>query len=187
MSREQANEIAAHIQKIRDLERQNEKLTKEKLLIKEQQNVVHKQRKEQQEVFDECLMECVDYILKQREISSYRDAEKARQTGSYFFELYKNRKRQGPTSKSGTKDILPKNGYYASKSNVMDGHTNNILYQTIKQIVAKAKQEKKMENIRELNIDWEEFRDFTPMQIIGLYNLIHGKSDEIMDNRATNE
>lgn len=187
LSREQANEIAAHIQKIRDLERQNEKLTKEKLLIKEQQNVVHKQRKEQQEVFDECLMECVDYILKQREISSYRDAEKARQTGSYFFELYKNRKRQGPTSKSGTKDILPKNGYYASKSNVMDGHTNNILYQTIKQIVAKAKQEKKMENIRELNIDWEEFRDFTPMQIIGLYNLIHGKSDEIMDNRATNE
>jgi hypothetical protein len=45
----------------------------------------------------------------------------------------------------------------------MDGHTNNILYQTIKQIVAKAKQEKKMENIRELNIDWEEFKEFSPM------------------------
>ena len=127
-------------------------------------------------------MECVDYILKQREVSSYKDAEKARQTGSYFFELYRNRKRQGPISKSNNKDILPKNGYYQSKSNVMDGHTNNILYQTIKQIVAKAKQEKKLENIRELNIDWEEFKEFSPMQIIGLYNLIHGKSDEIMNN-----
>ena len=164
LSREQALEIATHIRKIKDLEKQYEGLNKEKLQIKEQQNRVHKQRKEQQEVFDECLMECVDYILKQREISSYRDAEKARQTGSYFFELYKNRRRQGPTSKSGNKDILPKNCYYQSKSNVMDGHTNNILYQTIKQIVAKAKQEKKMENIRELKIDWEEFKEFSNVQ-----------------------
>lgn len=64
LSREQAIEIAGHIQKIKDLEKQYEGLNKEKLQIKEQQNRVHKQRKEQQEVFDECLMECVDYILK---------------------------------------------------------------------------------------------------------------------------
>lgn len=64
---------------------------------------------------------------------------------------------------------------------MIDGHTNNILYQTIKQIVAKAKQEKKMESIRDLNIDWDEFKEFSPMQIIGLYNLIHGNQQEIIN------
>ena len=39
----------------------------------------------------------------------------------------------------------PHTMYYQSQSNTIDGHTNNILYQTIKQIVAKAKCERRIE------------------------------------------
>ena len=45
----------------------------------------------------------------------------------------------------------------------MEGHTNNILYQTIKQIIAKAKHEKLMDNIKKIKISWEEFNSFTPI------------------------
>ena len=42
-------QIAEHIRVIKELERQEEAITKQKIAIKEQQNRVHKQRKEQQE------------------------------------------------------------------------------------------------------------------------------------------
>ena len=61
-------------------------------------------------------------------------------------------------------------GYAPTTS--LDGHTNHILYQTIKQIITKAKHEKMMDNIKKIHIQWEEFSTFTPIQIIGLYNLI---------------
>lgn len=57
----------------------------------------------------------------------------------------------------------PSTMYYQSQSNTIDGHTNNILYQTIKQIVAKAKSERKIEAAKQIQISWEQFREFTPM------------------------
>ena len=40
-------QIAAQIRKIKELERQSETITKEKVIIKDQQNKMHKMRKEQ--------------------------------------------------------------------------------------------------------------------------------------------
>lgn len=51
---------------------------------------------------------------------------------------------------------------------VLDRHTKNVIYKTIKQIINTAKEEKKKAHIMSIQLDWEEFRKFTPMQIMGL-------------------
>lgn len=51
---------------------------------------------------------------------------------------------------------------------VLDRHTKNVIYKTIKQIINTAKEEKKKAHIMSVKLDWEEFRQYTPMQIISL-------------------
>jgi hypothetical protein len=51
---------------------------------------------------------------------------------------------------------------------VLDRHTKNVIYKTIKNIINNAKEEKKTAHIVGIQLDWEEFRKFTPMQIMGL-------------------
>ena len=43
-----------------------------------------------------------------------------------------------------------------------------MIYKTIKHILFNAKEDKKRAHIMSVQIDWEEFRRFTPMQIMGL-------------------
>ena len=58
-------------------------------------------------------------------------------------------------------------------SSSLDGQNNSILFMTIKQIIQKAKHERMLENLKNINIKWEEFSTFSPIQIIGLYNLVN--------------
>ena len=51
---------------------------------------------------------------------------------------------------------------------VLDRHTKNVIYKTIKQIISSAKEEKKKAHILSIQLEWEEFRKFSPMQIMGL-------------------
>jgi hypothetical protein len=46
---------------------------------------------------------------------------------------------------------------------VLDRHTKNVIYKTIKQIINNAKEEKKKAHIMSIQLEWEEFRKFTPM------------------------
>ena len=43
-----------------------------------------------------------------------------------------------------------------------------MIYKTIKHILFNAKEDKKRAHIMSVQIDWDEFRKFTPMQIMGL-------------------
>jgi len=51
---------------------------------------------------------------------------------------------------------------------VLDRHTKNVIYKTIKRIIENAKEEKKKAHIMSINLEWTEFRKFTPMQTLGL-------------------
>jgi hypothetical protein len=51
---------------------------------------------------------------------------------------------------------------------VLDRHTKNVIYTTIKKIIDNAKEEKKKAHIMSINLEWEEFRSFTPIQVMGL-------------------
>jgi len=62
---------------------------------------------------------------------------------------------------------------------VLDRHTKNVIYKSIKQIISNAKEEKKKAHIMSIQLDWEEFRQFTPMQIVGLLLLRDDALDKL--------
>ncbi len=66
-------------------------------------------------------------------------------------------------------------------SAVLDRHTKNVIYKTIKQIINTAKEEKKKAHIMGIQLEWEEFRKFTPMQIMGLLLLRDDALEKMQD------
>lgn len=64
---------------------------------------------------------------------------------------------------------------------VLDRHTKNVIYNTIKQIINTAKEEKKKAHIMSIQLEWEEFRKFTPMQIMGLLLLRDDALEKMQD------
>jgi len=56
-----------------------------------------------------------------------------------------------------------------------------VIYKTIKQIITTAKEEKKKAHIMSIQLEWEEFKKFTPMQIMGLLLLRDDVLDKMQD------
>ena len=61
----------------------------------------------------------------------------------------------------------------------IDRHTKNLIYRTVKQIGANAKEEQKRANLLNFNIEWTEFQRFTPLQVIGLMLLREDVNNKI--------
>ena len=61
----------------------------------------------------------------------------------------------------------------------IDRHTKNLIYRTIKQIGANAKEEQKRANLLNINIEWKDFQKFTPLQVIGLMLLREDVNNKI--------
>ena len=55
----------------------------------------------------------------------------------------------------------PNNSKY--ETHVLDRHNKNVIYSTIKNIIQTAKEEKKKAHILNIQIDWEEFKNFVPI------------------------
>ena len=64
---------------------------------------------------------------------------------------------------------------------VLDRHTKNVIYKTIKKIITNAKEEKKKAHIMSIQLDWDEFRKFSPMQIMGLLLLRDDALEKMQD------
>lgn len=56
-----------------------------------------------------------------------------------------------------------------------------MIYKTIKHILFSAKEDKKRSHIMSVQIDWDEYRRFTPMQIMGLLLLRDDALDKMED------
>jgi Asp-tRNA(Asn)/Glu-tRNA(Gln) amidotransferase B subunit len=84
LTKEQGQKIAEQIQLIKQLEREYDEIRLKNMQVKEEQNKAMKQQKELEDIFNECVMECNNFILKQQEVHN-----SGSQAQTYFFELYK--------------------------------------------------------------------------------------------------
>jgi hypothetical protein len=50
----------------------------------------------------------------------------------------------------------------------IENHTKQLIYRTVKHIGLHAKEEQKKQNLLRINIEWAEFQQFSPLQVIGL-------------------
>lgn len=69
----------------------------------------------------------------------------------------------------------------AYETRVLDRHNKNVIYSTIKSIIDSAKEEKKKAHILSIHIGWEEFKDFTPIQVMGLLLLRDDALEKLKD------
>lgn len=60
----------------------------------------------------------------------------------------------------------PNNSKY--DTHVLDRHQKNVIYSTIQSINKAAKEERKMAYMLANVIEWEEFKQYVPLQVVGL-------------------
>mmetsp|Transcript_14278 Transcript_14278/g.10328 ORF Transcript_14278/g.10328 Transcript_14278/m.10328 type:complete len:80 (+) Transcript_14278:803-1042(+) len=78
-------------------------------------------------------------------------------SSSFFFELKRKKFLQEMVSKpQGSSQLDDIKQSYPMK--VLDRHTKNVIYKTIKQIINNAKEEKKKAHIMSIEMAWEDFR-----------------------------
>lgn len=80
-------------------------------------------------------------------------------SNKYFFQLLKDKKKK----KEVVNNDLKIAHTASSQAYQLNGHTNNMVYQTIKSIIMKAKNDQLVENVKKINIEWEEFKNFSPI------------------------
>lgn len=91
-------------------------------------------------------------------------------SNSYFFEI----KRKKFLQENPTTQLLDTNHQVVhtnsslNNGQSLDRHSKDVIYKTIKHILFNAKEDKKRSHIMSVQIEWEEFRRFSPMQIMGL-------------------
>eukprot|EP00347_Sterkiella_histriomuscorum_P024300 403331608 len=179
LSVDQQEEVAYYISQIArlDTEHRNLKTSSIKTVSKQ----FDKQRKaiELEEFFRDCIKACEKDILKSHEISQLNQDDKV--SSSFFFEL-KRKKFLNDNQKLATQGPQQLNDIKLSyPMTVLDRHTKNVIYKTIKQIINTAKEEKKKAHIMSIQLEWEEFRKFTPMQIMGLLLLRDDALEKMQD------
>jgi hypothetical protein len=125
-------------------------------------NAYEKQRKgiEMEEFFRDCVKSCEKEIMKSHEMSQL--SSKNRVSSSFFFELKRKKfMQEAARQPQGIGGLTELRESYPMK--VLDRHTKNVIYKTIKRIIDNAKEEKKKAHIMSINLEWDEFRKFTPM------------------------
>lgn len=131
-------------------------------------NVYEAQRKcvEMQEFYEDCQKSCSKEIVRIHE-SQKSSSRESTSSHSYLLELLRKKFLEDQEKRNGG---IPKyDEMMAGKDlGAIDRHTKNLIYRTIKQIGANAKEEQKRANLLNFNIEWNEFSTFSPLQVIGL-------------------
>lgn len=107
-----------------------------------------------------CINSCEKEILRSHELSQLSSKDGV--SSSFFFELkWKRFLNTLPTAPLKTGSMEPNKAAYETW--VLDRHNKNVIYSTIKSIIETAKEEKKKAHILSINIDWGEFKQFSPI------------------------
>lgn len=110
-------------------------------------------------LFNECLKTLNKSLFLQEKVTN--------QTGLKNSLLFKiNKISDGETKISKTLNVFKKN----EKSNLQDRQITNVVYSTLQKIV-KEKKNKKKNFLEKLDLTWEEFNSFSPIQIMGLISM----------------
>lgn len=115
-------------------------------------------------LFHECLKTLNKSLFLQEKVTN--------QTGLKNSLLFKiNKISDGETKISKTLNVFKKN----EKSNLQDRQIINVVYSTLQKIV-KEKKNKKKNILEKLDLTWEEFNSFSPIQIMGLISMSSEKN-----------
>ena len=166
LSAEQRAYIENEIKEIKGLQRESINLKKQGFTTSK--NVYESQRKcvETQEFYEDCLKANSAQIVRIHE-SLQVSSKESTSTHSYLLELLRKKFLEDQEKRNG--GIPRYDEMMAGKDlGAIDRHTKNLIYRTIKQIGANAKEEQKRANLLNFNIEWNEFMRFTPLQVIGL-------------------
>lgn len=122
--------------------------------------------RESQELYDDCIRACSKEIIKIHETNQLNMSEK-QTSHSYLLELLHKKFQDDHQAKNGGlgkyEDLLISKNFGA-----IERHTQHLIYRTVKQIGASAKEEQKRQSLLRINVDWDEFQHFSPLQVIGL-------------------
>jgi len=115
--------------------------------------------------FQSCLQTAKKELLKSQELP--QDSKGLQ--GSLYFELLSSRNKAAAS-------------HPVSRSNLQERDYKNVVYYTVKRMISTAKDERKQQQLAALDIPAEQFRSYSPMQVIGLLALradveaeVHGK------------
>jgi len=90
-------------------------------------------------------------------------------SNSYFFEIKRKKfLQENPTTQLPETNMSSHQNSTLNNGQSLDRHSRDVIYKTIKHILFNAREDKKRAHIMSVQIDWEEFKTFTPMQIMGL-------------------
>ena len=104
--------------------------------------------------FQTCLQTAKKELLKSQELP--QDSHGLQ--GSLYFELLSSRNKPALSQR-------------ASRSNLQERDYKNVVYYTVKRMISTAKDERKQQQLAALEISTEQFRAYSPMQVIGLVAL----------------
>lgn len=103
-------------------------------------------------------------------------------SNSYFFEIKRKKfLQENPTSQLPETNLSAYQNTSLNNGQSLDRHSKDVIYKTIKHILYNAREDKKRAHIMSVQIDWDEFRGFSPMQIMGLLLLRDDALDRMED------
>ena len=108
-----------------------------------------------QEFYEDCLKACSKEIVRIHETNSLSSLESS-SSHSYLLELLRKKFIEDQEKRNG--GVPRYDEMMAGKDHgAIDRHTKNLIYRTIKQIGANAKEEQKRANLLNINIEWNDF------------------------------
>lgn len=161
------------VQHIDRLERDFKRMRTEHQKTGAVDNERQRRAKEAEILFKESIKACEKDIMKAHETGTIKEEHGStyeKVSNSYFFEIKRKKfLQENPTTQlldGGSAAVQTASTLNNGQS--LDRHSKDVIYKTIKHILFNAKEDKKRAHIMSVQIDWEEFRRFTPMQIMGL-------------------
>lgn len=157
------------------MERDYKRLKGEHLRTGAVDNERQRKAREAEDLFKEGIKACERDIMKAHETGAVKDEHGSsyeKVSSSYFFEIKRKKfLQENPTTQ--LLDNSQATGPAAQSTSLinnqaLDRHSKDVIYKTIKHILFNAKEDKKRAHIMSVQIEWDEFRKFTPMQIMGL-------------------
>ena len=117
--------------------------------------------------FKECVEAGKKQLFKEQEL--IKAAQKG-QGGTLLYEFKKKKEDGGEMINAAKVDYM------------QDRHMKTVIYEVIKKIIANAKQQKKLEHISSIKLEWESFRSMRSLDILALLLLRKDILDQLCNN-----
>ncbi len=116
--------------------------------------------------FKACVEAGKRQLLKEQELLKAQGG----QAGTLLYELKKRKEDGSDMIKSARIDYM------------QDRHMKTVIYEVIKKIIANAKQQKKMEHISSIKLEWESFKEMRSLDVLALLLLRKDVLDQLCNN-----